>query len=1043
MVLHPRRCTSRITAPLKQRAQIRVQRRGYAAIAESFQPGDKLHGFTLRRVKHIPELELTALHLQHDKTGAEHLHIAREDKNNVFAIGFKTNPPDHTGVPHILEHLVLCGSEKYPVRDPFFKMMPRSLQNFMNAFTSQDHTTYPFATTNPQDFKNLMSVYMDATLHPLLKAHDFTQEGWRVGPADVPRSLEDAKKDVPESDLVFKGVVYNEMKGAMSSGDMLFAIRHRDHLFPAINNSGGIPQEMTNLTHEQLKAFHAAHYNPSNALLFTYGNMILTEHLKEIGPQLDRFEKRSIDKSQRIPIDLVEDMEPVTVNGPLDPNFPQDQQHKASVSWLMCDTSDVLETFSLGMIASLLLDGFSAPVYQNTIEVGWGASYSSNTGLDTSGKIATFSVGLNGLKKHDVPRLQNGLRNTFLAVKRKGGFDRNKIEGRLHQIELDLKHKSAQFGMGLMSSLTESFFKGADPLAAVAAEETLAAFRAKLQEPRYLEDLFEKYFLTNKTLTFVMEPTEDFEQGLMAEEAERLAAKISDITSRHPTPEEARKSMAMQEYELQEYQETAKKEDISCLPTVHVSDITRQVDRKEVRHSSVAGTKVQWREAPTNGLTYFRGILSLKDLPDDLRLYLPLFSAAIHRLGTTSLSTEALEDAIKLKTGGVGVGYHTSTSAVDLDVCEEGISFSSHALDRNVPDMFNLLRMLIEEANFDRPDAEEKIAEIIKSSASSAMDDIADMGHVYARRFAEAGLTPAARMNEEVSGLTQTRLTVDLASRGSNSGLSDVMDKLRAIQFFALSGGPSLRCAITCGPESSSANEEALASFLSGLPQDVTAPSSLEQATYPRNVKSFFPLPYQVYYTALALRTVPLVSPASAPLQILAQLLTHKHIHHEIREKGGAYGGSASMSSSRGTFAFTSYRDPNPLNSLEVMRGAGKWARDRKWTERELEEAKLSVFQSMDAPKSVDEEGMLQFLTGIDENMEQELRERLLDVKPAQVNEVADEYIVKGLEWGNGSTAVLGKEQDWASQQKGWIHMPMAAGEQPTEESPDDGYAVI
>lgn len=920
---------------------------------------------------------------------------------------------------------------RYPVRDPFFKMMPRSLQNFMNAMTSADHTTYPFATTNPQDFKNLMSVYLDATLHPFLKANDFAQEGWRVGPADVPATAEEAAKGVAEEDLLFKGVVYNEMKGSMSSGDMLFYIRHRDHLFPAIENSGGIPQQMTNLAHDQLKKFHADHYTPSNALVFTYGRMPLEEQLQEVGPVLDRFEAKPVDTSQKLPIELTEGMETVTVKGPVDPHFPRDQQHKASITWRMCDTSNLLETFSLEMIASLLLDGFSAPLYQNTIEVGWGASYSANTGMDASGKIATFTVGLNGLKKHDVDRLGDGIRNTLRGVKRQGAFNKQKVEGRLHQIELDLKHKSAHWGMSLMSSLTDSYFKGADPMAAVAAEELLAEFRAKLQQPRYLEDLFDRYFLSDKHFTFVMEPSDEFEAEQAAEEAARLQSKISEIQSKFATPEEARRSMAEQEHTLQQVQETAKDEDTSCLPSLHVSDITRRADMKEVRYSTIEDTKVQWREAPTNGLTYFRGILSLRDLPDDLRIYLPLFTSAINRLGTTSLSVEALEDQIKLKTGGINVGHHASTSPLNLDICEEGIAFSSHALDRNVPDMFNLLRMQIQEANFERPDTEGKVAELIKSSASSAINDIADSGHGYAARFAAAGLTPGARLNEEVNGMTQVRLMMELASRGS-TGLSDVIDKLKVIQSFALARGHSLRCAITCGSESSSANEKALATFLRSLSADVMAPANEQQVPYPRDVKSFFPLPYQVYYAALALRTAPYVSEAAAPLQILAQLLTHKHLHPEIREKGGAYGAFASSRSLGGILSMATYRDPNPLNSLKVMNGAGRWAADRQWTDREMEEAKLSVFQGIDAPESINSEGMTRFLTGVDEEMEQRMRERLLDVKPAQVREVAEEYLVKGLERGPSNTALLGKAQDFIKESDGWFTMPMGSGESPS-----------
>ncbi|KAH0266265.1 hypothetical protein KCU84_g20908, partial [Aureobasidium melanogenum] len=377
-------------------------RRTYASVTDLSnypKPGDQLHGFTLKRAKHVPELELTALQFTHERTGADYLHIARDDQNNVFSIGFKTNPPDATGVPHILEHTTLCGSQKFPVRDPFFKMLPRSLSNFMNAFTSSDHTTYPFATTNAQDFKNLMGVYLDATLHPLLKEHDFTQEGWRLGP-------ENPQAENPSSDdIIFKGVVYNEMKGQMSDSQYLYYIRFHENLFPAINNSGGDPQKMTDLTYEQLKKFHADHYHPSNAKVLTYGNLPLTDHLQSIGKELDNFSRISIDSDIKVPESLDNGPRYVTVKGPLDPLNSADSQFKTSVTWLMGDTSNVLENFSLSIISSLLMDGYGSPLYRNLIEAGLGPDFSPNTGFDGSGKRGVFSVGLNGVKQENVPKV--------------------------------------------------------------------------------------------------------------------------------------------------------------------------------------------------------------------------------------------------------------------------------------------------------------------------------------------------------------------------------------------------------------------------------------------------------------------------------------------------------------------------------------------------------------------------------------------------------------------------------------------------------------
>ncbi|CAK7224003.1 Mitochondrial presequence protease [Sporothrix curviconia] len=1014
----------------------RASRRAFASLVNApTAPGEKLHGFTVLRTKHVPELELTALHLQHDKTGAEHLHIARDDSNNVFSIGFKTNPPDDTGVPHILEHTTLCGSEKYPIRDPFFKMLPRTLSNFMNAFTASDHTFYPFATTNAQDYKNLMSVYMDATLHPLLKETDFTQEGWRVGPEN-PQAAADSPGDAPDdSKLVFKGVVYNEMKGQMSDAGYLYYIRFQDHIFPAINNSGGDPQKITDLTYAQLRQFHAEHYHPSNAKVFTYGDLPLADHLREIDARLSAFEKSKRDTEIRVPIDLSGGSQDVTLQGPTDPLVDPLRQFKTSVSWLMGDTTDVVESFGLALVSALLMDGYGSPLYKGLIETGLGIDWSPNTGYDSSGRVGIFSVGLTGVQEADVARVKDEVEVILRSVRDKG-FERAKIDGYLHQLELSLKHKTANFGMSLLQRLKPKWFTGVDPFDALAWNDTIAAFEAKLTEGGYLEGLLDKYLLGCNTLTFTMAPSATYSQELVQEEEARLASKVAEVAQNAGGEAAARQRLAEQEAVLLAEQGKSTTEDLGCLPTVHVKDIPRAREPVVVREESTgaaSGVKVQWREAPTNGLTYFRAINALDSLPDDLRPLIPLFTDAIMRLGTRTQTMEQLEDRIKLETGGVSVGYHAAAEPTDFASASEGIIFTGMALDRNVPAMLDLLRTLVLDTNFDSPEAVQHIRQLLQAASDGVVNSIASSGHSFARRAAEAGLTRSAFLREQVSGLSQVKLVTNLASRPETDQLDDVLAKLKAIQQLAMqadnSNNGGLRAAITCDTGSVEANSSALSSFLSSLPAPTagtTGTASVGVAEAAQRVQrtfsaeadgqrrqTFFALPYQVYYGALVVPTASYTSPDSAPLQILAQLLTHKHLHHEIREKGGAYGGGASAQALDGVFGFYSYRDPNPVNTLGIMRDAGRWAAERAWTDRDLEEAKISVFQGVDAPRAVNEEGMGQFLYGVTEAMRQTRREQMLDVSREQVRAVAQRYLADGLAKQAERTVFLGEQQPW------------------------------
>ncbi|KAJ0166430.1 Mitochondrial presequence protease [Colletotrichum tanaceti] len=987
------------------RNAVNTAKKAVTELSQYPKPGDKLHGFTLLRTKHVPELELTALHLQHDKTGADYLHIARDDSNNVFSIGFKTNPPDDTGVPHILEHTTLCGSQKFPIRDPFFKMLPRTLSNFMNAFTASDHTFYPFATTNAQDFKNLMSVYMDATLHPLLKESDYTQEGWRIGPEN-PQAA-----NGEESNLVFKGVVYNEMKGQMSDAGYLFYIRFQDHIFPDINNSGGDPQKITDLTYEQLRKFHAEHYHPSNAKLFTYGDMPLSDHLREVNAQLSAFERIQEDKTIHQPIDLSSGSREVTDKGPLDPLVDPDRQYKTSVSWIMGDTSDVVESFSLALLSTLLMDGYGSPLYRGLVEAGLGTDFSPNAGYDSSAKLGIFSIGLTGVQEADVSKLKAEVQRILQEMRQKG-FDRTKIDGSLHQLELALKHKTANFGMNMLHRLKPKWFTGVDPFDSLAWNDTISAFETQLAKGGYLENLIDKYLLNDNTLSFTMSPSTTFSEDLVREEKERLASKIQQASQEAGSDEAARKRFEQRELDLLVEQGKSNTEDLSCLPTVHVKDIPRSKEPVVVRDETVNGVQIQWREAPTNGLTYFRAINALDNLPDELRELIPLFSDSIMRLGTREMSMEQLEDLIKLKTGGVSVGYHSTPSPTDFHQASEGLIFTGMALDRNVPVMFDILRKLVQDTDFDSPEAALRIRQLLQASADGVVNDIASSGHQYARGFAEAGLTRNAWLRQQIGGLSQVKLVTALANRPETDGLADVIDKLKQIQKIALSGG-NFHTALTCGAESTSANLSALTSFMSTLPNDQPSLPAFKPAALQRNIKSFFPLPYQVYYGSLAVPTVSYTSADGAPLQILAQLLTHKHLHHEIREKGGAYGGGAYSRGLDGLFGFYSYRDPNPQNTLSIMRNAGQWARDKAWTERDLEEAKISVFQGVDAPQSVNAEGMGRFLSGITEEMKQKRREQLLDVSKDQVRDVAQTYIVDALKEEQERVAFLGEKRSW------------------------------
>lgn len=917
---------------------------------------------------------------------------------------------------------------RYPIRDPFFKMLPRSLSNFMNAFTSSDHTTYPFATTNSQDFQNLLSVYLDATLHPLLKEDDFRQEGWRLGPED-PRALlpveGQPEKKAQLEDIVFKGVVYNEMKGQISDSNYLYYIRFKESIIPALNNSGGDPEYITDLTHQQLSEFSKRNYHPSNSKILTYGDMPLARHLEQIGAVLDGFSKGEADTDVKLPLDLSQGLN-ITVPGPIDTFSSEDKQHKTSTSWYMGDSTDTVETFSVGIISSLFLDGYGSPMYRALIESGLGSSFTPNTGLDSSGKVPIFSIGVTGVSEAQAPTVKSVIQNAFRETVN-AGFSEEKVRGFLHQLELSLRHKTANFGIGVMEKTISSWFNGANPMKELAWNDVIEEFKRRYEKPGYLESLVEKYLLNDSCMTFTMVGTPTFNKELDQKEVVRKETKLAQLIAEHGSVENALANLTKDELKLLKVQEDAHNADLSCLPTLRVKDISREKERKPVRESKIDDTEVVWREAPTNGLTYFQAVNAFQDLPDDLRLLMPLFNDCVMRLGTANRSMEQWEDLIKLKTGGISTSSFLVSSPTQLDQFKEGLQFSGFALDNNIPEMLDMLSTLVRETDFSSPAGPAMIQELLRSTTNGALDSVAATGHRFAVNAAAASLSRSLWIQEQQSGLDQLQATANLLRDAETSPerLQELIEKLRLIQSFAISRSSSFRVRMVCEQESAARNESVLQKWLSGLPQ-VSSPSTSPAPSFMKSFdNAFYDLPYKVYYSGQATQTVPFTDPASAPLTVLSQMLTHNYLHPEIREKGGAYGAGASNVPLKGIFTFMSYRDPSPMNSLKVFQNSGTFARDRAWTEREIEEAKLGIFQGLDAPVSVDDEGARYFMSGVTHEMDQRWREQVLDVTAKDVNEVADRFLVNGV---RKTTCVLGEKKDWAGSE--WDVRKLSMGQQ-------------
>ncbi|MBF0214971.1 MAG: insulinase family protein, partial [Magnetococcales bacterium] len=532
--------------------------------------------FELLRREPVAALKLTVESYRHRITGARHLHLLADDPHNAFLVAFLTVPGDSTGVAHILEHTALCGSERYPVRDPFFMMLRRSLSTFMNAFTSSDWTAYPFATQSLKDFDNLLRVYLDAAFFPNLHALDFAQEGYRVEFADP---------NDPRTELVFKGVVFNEMKGAMSSPARVLSHTLSERIFPTTTyhfNSGGDPEEIPNLTWEGLRAFHSRYYHPSNAIFMTYGDIPAASHQTRFQDLvLSRFSENigayAIPDESRL-------TEPVRVEGqyPLDGVEETAGKTHIVVGWLWGRSMEMESLLNAHILNGVLLDNSSSPLLKLLETTELGAAPSSLSGLDDSGREMVFVCGLEGSEPEHADAVETMILELLQRVAREG-VEPERLESVLHQLELSRREIGGDglpYGLKLLLNALTPALHGGDPVAALALDDALMALRERVKDPDFIKGLVREWLLDNPHRVRVVltpDPTLNARQGEREVERLRTIRAALDETRQREVVEQARALLERQELE----------DDPEILPRLGLEDIPADITIAEGREERV------------------------------------------------------------------------------------------------------------------------------------------------------------------------------------------------------------------------------------------------------------------------------------------------------------------------------------------------------------------------------------------------------------------------------------------------------------------------
>jgi presequence protease len=938
---------------------------------------ETIGGYTIRRRESLDRLDGAYLELEHDRTGARHIHIESIDDNNAFAVFFPTVPKDSTGVAHILEHVVLAGSQRYPVRDPFFSMTRRSLATFMNAMTSADWTMYPFSTRNAKDFMNLLDVYLDATFFPRLSEDSFKQEGIRFefeDPAD------------PKSGLRYKGVVFNEMKGALATPQAAVQRAIGRTMFPGLTYSyisGGDPEDIPNLTWDQLRQFHATHYHPSNAYFYTYGNLPLDQTLEVIERNvLSRFQR--IDPDTTIP-DVKRFTRPIKAVEPyaVTPNEDGKRKSQALVAWVTVPTGDSFQQLAMKVLAEVLMSNAGSPLRKALIDSGLGTAMADGSGFQDDYRESVFGAGLKDVASEDAEKVQEVVLETLRKLAAEG-VDQTHVDAVIHRLEFEKRERSNAgfpYALKLLFTCLAPYYYGGDPYDALNFDADLEHLQKARKEARFFENLIRAELIDNMHRALLtIEPDPQLEERKRRKELDRLAAVEASLT------EEEKRRIVEEALRLKADQEA--KQDLSALPTLELSDIPMKFEDIPSRDARVKEAAIEFFPQPTNGITYLDIRSDFAALSLEQKELLPLFSRVLTQSGAAGQDYVQIAERIAALTGGVGAAPQVQSLAAQEDYLQSFV-LSGRALDRNAKPFVDLLADLTARLELEP----KRLKEVIAEMATRLESSIAGLGFQFAILRAHSKLTSEGAINDRLQGIGMLHVMRRLA-KIEEKDLADLIKKLDAIRMRLFRSG-AIRFVVTCEDGMIDTLQPLLAGLVDALPtgaQTGTAekPKPLEPA--PEALTA----PVPVAFNVRIFKTVRYTNPDAAALLVLANYVRDTFLHRELREKGGAYGGYAQAGIGSGTFYFGSYRDPNIVRTYEIYDQAVTWVTDSEIDPEALKEAILGACGDVDPLESPDIKGRREAtnrLTGFTRDERERFKQRLLEVTADDLRRAARAYL--------------------------------------------------
>lgn len=931
------------------------------------------NAYEIIKEEEISDIASKGILLKHKKTGAHVALLINDDNNKVFDIAFRTPPKDSTGVAHIIEHTVLCGSKKFPLRDPFVELAKGSLNTFLNAMTFPDKTMYPVASCNDTDFRNLMEVYLDAVFYPNIydTKKIFEQEGWHY-------HLEN--KDDP---LTYNGVVYNEMKGVYSSADAVLESTIMSKLFPDTTygiESGGDPEVIPELTYEQYLDFHRTYYHPSNSYIFLYGDMDMEEKLDWIDKEyLSHFDKKNVDSTIGVQepfarIKNVRKTYPVLDDEPVKDNTYLD------MSIVTGDYSDITTAMAFNVLTYVLLDAPGAPLKKALIDAGIGKDIS---GCYNDGMLQHFlSIDAKYANPGDRSRFIKVINET-LGKLADEGLDEKALKAAIHYFEFRFREADySVYPKGLiyiMNAFEGWLYDENRPFDYLKQLAVFDELKAKIGTG-YFENLIRERIINNKhKLITILKP----ERGLAAKKEAELAEKLQQY--KETLSDKEIQNIIDETEALAKYQQRIDPpEVVEKLPMLAIDDIDKKTPvRLITEEKTVEGIQVLHHKYDTRGISYLTLMFSVDDVPDELLPYMSLLRSVLGYVNTENYTYSELSNEINARTGGIECGLSVFT---DKNIkAKKYFGIKSRYLD---PECAFALEMIKEIILTSKLDETKRLNEIVISKKASLQDYIPSAGHMSAVSRAAAGISDMNDWQEKISGVTYYRFLEKLFADFDNRTDELTANLERLIKHIFRKD--NLIVSITAG-------EEGYNNFASEAKDFVSALSG-EKAEFkadefkPYDVKDGIMTSGQVQYVASAGNFIDAGYKYTGVLRVLRTMLNYDYLWKNLREKGGAYGCMSAFKRS-GDVYLVSYRDPHLKNTLDVYDGLADYISQYDADEKTMTKFIIGTISGLDTPMNARAKGetaLTSYFAGLTQEDFQREREEILNASPKDIRALKD-----------------------------------------------------